>query len=85
MVTRVAGEFAGTQSLLQVWAEAVVTPEITDLVEGVFARVREALTHYLTAWAAQNPQPTRADPPRGRRRSHPSCSASARATSCSRP
>ena len=62
MVTRVAGEFAGTQSLLQVWAEAVVTPEITDLVEGVFGRVRTALTHYLTAWATQNPRSTRTDP-----------------------
>ena len=62
MVTRVADEFSGTQSLLQVWAEAVVTPEIITLVDSVFTRVRAALTHYLTAWATQNPHPSRHNP-----------------------
>lgn len=62
MVTRVAGEFAGTRALLQVWAEAVVSPEITELVDRVFARVRAALVLYLGAWAAQNPHPTREHP-----------------------
>jgi AcrR family transcriptional regulator len=62
MVTRVADEFDGTGALLQVWGEAVVTPEITTLVDRVFARVRSALIRFLTAWAAQNPHPTRPDP-----------------------
>jgi len=62
MVTRVANEFDGTGALLQVWAEAVVTPEITALVDRVFARVRAALTSFLTAWATQNPHPSRPDP-----------------------
>jgi AcrR family transcriptional regulator len=61
MVTRVAGEFDGTGALLQVWAEAVVTPEITTLVDRVFGRVRAALTLYLEAWANQNPSPSRPD------------------------
>ncbi|MET4638750.1 TetR/AcrR family transcriptional regulator [Mycetocola sp. 2940] len=62
MVTRVADEFAGTRALLQVWAEAVVTPEISTLVDRVFARVRGALALYLGAWAAQNPHPSRPHP-----------------------
>jgi AcrR family transcriptional regulator len=62
MVTRVADEFDGTGALLQVWAEAVVTPEITILVDRVFARVRVALTRFLAAWAVQNPHASRPDP-----------------------
>ena len=62
MVTRVADEFHGTRALLQVWAEAVVTPDITTLVDGVFGRVQKALRGYLAAWAAQNPHPSRPDP-----------------------
>lgn len=37
----------------QVWGEATTDPELAALVTDIFATVRGALTHYLTAWAGR--------------------------------
>ena len=39
--------------LPQIWGEATTDPELAALVTDIFATVRGALTHYLTAWAGR--------------------------------
>ena len=54
--------FAGI--ILQLWAEAAVEPEILDLVQGIFGRLRETVHQSLAAWAAAEPGRVEGDPDR---------------------
>jgi hypothetical protein len=48
--------------ILQLWAEAAVDPEILDLVQGIFGRIRETVHKSLAAWAAAEPGRVDGDP-----------------------
>ncbi|WP_164990494.1 TetR/AcrR family transcriptional regulator [Agromyces albus] len=52
--------FAGI--ILQLWAEAAVDPDILDLVQGIFGRLRETVHASLAAWAAAEPGRVDGDP-----------------------
>jgi AcrR family transcriptional regulator len=52
--------FAGV--ILQLWAEAAVDPDILDLVQAIFARLRETVRASLAAWAAAEPGRVDGDP-----------------------
>jgi TetR/AcrR family transcriptional regulator, transcriptional repressor of aconitase len=52
--------FAGV--LLQLWAEAAVDPDILELVQVIFARLRETVRTNLAAWAAAEPGRVDGDP-----------------------
>jgi TetR/AcrR family transcriptional regulator, transcriptional repressor of aconitase len=52
--------FAGV--LLQLWAEAAVDPDILELVQVIFARLRETVSTNLAAWAAAVPGRIDGDP-----------------------
>jgi AcrR family transcriptional regulator len=48
--------------ILQLWAEAAVDPEILDLVQGIFGRIRETVHRSLVAWATAEPGRVDGDP-----------------------
>jgi TetR/AcrR family transcriptional regulator, transcriptional repressor of aconitase len=48
--------------ILQLWAEAAVDPEILELVQGIFARLRETVRRGLAEWAAAVPGRVDGDP-----------------------
>lgn len=52
--------FAGI--ILQLWAEAALDPDILDLVQGIFDRLRETVHQSLAAWAAAEPGRVDGDP-----------------------
>ncbi|MDQ0893134.1 TetR/AcrR family transcriptional regulator [Agromyces ramosus] len=50
--------------IVQLWAEAAVDAEIRELVQGVFARLRETVRAGLAEWAAAEPGRVEGDPER---------------------
>jgi AcrR family transcriptional regulator len=48
--------------ILQLWAEAAVDPDILELVQVIFVRLRETVRTNLAAWAAAEPGRVDGDP-----------------------
>ncbi|WP_127794141.1 TetR/AcrR family transcriptional regulator [Agromyces sp. LHK192] len=57
--------------LPQLWAEALIDPEIHGLVRGVFERLKETIRAQLAEWAAANPERIDGDPGEWARRVAP--------------
>lgn len=57
--------------VMQLWAEAANDPEIRQLVNGVFARLRTTVTERLSEWAAAEPGRVDGDPSAWARRVAP--------------
>src|SRR6218665_1574205 len=47
-------EIHDSRILVQLWAESLYAPEMGDLVQEVFGRLRPVIARYLAAWAREN-------------------------------
>jgi AcrR family transcriptional regulator len=53
LLAGMVGDILDSRVLIQLWGEATTDPELSSLVTEIFATLREALTGYLTGWAAR--------------------------------